>query len=189
MKNLSIFHHPVAITDLERILVKRFGGEYRGIASHAPVDFAVGCEMPYLLEQLHPLLPPGALPGWDAPQGKPAGDLPKMIHHAVRRVRYYNDLLLLLNILVVTFGPAYAPDAKRQYIERSLATIREEIDLLLIEQRILDICQRQFRQLHGQDAEAHSALLHRVSEHLQQSRSKVALYFLLDLIAHQSTGQ
>lgn len=191
MKNINLFHHPVAITDLEKILVKRFGGEYHGITSQARIDFAVGCEMLYLLEQLHPLLPSIVLPERRKPAGKPSDSLSKIIYHAVRRVRYYNDLLLLLNILAVIFGPGYAPDMKQQYMEESLAAIREEIDLLLVEQRILDLCQRHYRQLHGGDADtaAHSSLLDRVSEHLQQSRSKVALYFLLDLIAHQSKGQ
>jgi hypothetical protein len=191
MKNISLSHQPVALSDLERILVKRFGGEYRGITSLAPVDFAIGCEMPYLLEQLHPPLPVLVLLEHYQPAGKPTGRLPKVIHHAVRRVKYYGDLLLLLNILVVTFSPAYAPDAKKRYIEGTLAEIREEIDLLLIEQRILEICLRQFRQIHGPDGAtaAHTALLHKVSEHLQRSRSKAALYFLLELIAHQSTGQ
>lgn len=190
MKNTRLLHHPIAFGDVKRILVKRFGSEYNAICDHDPVDFAVGCELRYLLEQLYPLLPARLLLDLYEHKGKSPNALHKVLLQAVRRVRYYGDLLFLLNILGVTFGPAYLPHVKRQYVEQALAQIREEIDLLLIEQRILEICLQQFRQSNGPGAshELPAPLWPKVSEHLQRSRSKAALYYLLDLIINQSLG-
>ncbi len=190
MRNASLLHHPVAFGDLKRIIVKRFGSEYNAISDHDPVDFSIGCELRYILEQLHPLLPARLLLDLYEHRGKSPNALHKVLLQAVRRVRYYGDLLFLLNILGVTFGNAYPSLVKRQYVEQALAEIREEIDLLLVEQRILEICLQQFRQIHGQGAslDPPAPLLPKVSEHLQRSRSKAVLYYLLDLIIHQSPG-
>ncbi len=189
MKNTGLLHQPVVFRDLKRILVKRFGSEYNGITGHHLIDFAVSCEIRYLLEQLHPLLPTRLLLNLYEHKSKPASGLQRVLHLAVRRVRYYEDLLLLLNILGITFCAAYSPNVKRQYVREVLAELVEEMELLLIEQRMLEISLRKFGQINSPAiGTAPPLLLNKLSEYLQRSRFKAALYYLVDMIAHQSIG-
>jgi hypothetical protein len=189
----------IHFNDVKRILIKRFGSDYSSIKSNDIIDFALRCELFYMLEQLNLKYPEYYQHKNFIRYIKNNPRFEKTLNKNIPSIRIYDDLVLLINLILFASNPYILQTDKENFYAMKLVDVKRDIiPLITLQNEIhkklelsknnltLTIASRFGVQNFSKSDYATVSM--EIDKHILRSKSKFGLYSIISFTGIKSTN-